>query len=780
MTERSPPDSQAATDPKPISCSRCRYRKIKCDKVGPPCCHCQKAGAECVFPGRVRAPRRKKQRVKARDSELLTRISRLESLLSKTNATSTLDGAGDELESLAKVIPSSAEYGRGTATIEPSETDSAPSIDLGRMRMDDRFADFVKVQESGERRVSKDFWPALSDEFQGLRQLLEDPGDSEDEVEGSTPGSGSWSTEARDASTEFIFGASSSQIDLASCYPSDIHRSILFHYYFSNVSPVCRILHKTTAFEHILSSAELIEQSTRRYKFLSIEACSFAMYFAVVTSMSDEDCRKYLNESRDTLVARFKRCTEVSLAEANFLNSMEIVTLQALTLYVTVLRTHDSSRSSWALVGLTVRLAHALNLHNDGDGSAFSAHEAEMRRRLWWFIIMLDMRASEDRCTEPVINADSHTTRMPHNMNDEDFALESTHQLPDKSAVTDMSFNLIAMDVSHTSHKMNFIPAKDGVSRLSFAEKHDIVKACISRIQNHYLAGCDLANKSNWILLIIGRLLILKLWSRLYYPLQSRASGPQNVPKTKTLRLMVETLEIQSALETNEVSAQFFWLFHTYVPWHALAIALAELCVQPNDPLADRAWQVINSRFKQWGELMPDGKNGMLWRPVRNLYKKAVAARERHATQAALPTQDPMSLDLTATNSDPQAPHTSSTPFPTFPNFTDLTWANDATGPSDFDTTTAATTTVPDPAQDLNLPQDFDTLYSLDSSNMSQQGAPGLEDQTAAPPINWDYWNEFICEAGAPASNTNDLPLGSSSTMFPENEGLTISAIMHG
>ena len=780
MSERPPPDTQGA-DPKPISCTRCRYRKIKCDKVGPPCCHCQKAGAECLFPDRVRAPRRKKQRAKARDSELLTRISRLESLLSKTNASKTLEDTGDEQESLAQVIPSSADYGRGTTTSEFSETESVPSVDLGRVRLDDRFADFVKVQESGERRVSKDFWPALSDEFQGLRQLLEDPGDSEDEVEGSTPGSGSGSTETRDASAEFILGASTSQIDLASCYPSDLHRSILFHYYFNNVSPVCRILHKTTAFEHVLSSADLIEKSTRRYKFHNIEACSFAMYFAVVTSMSDEECRKYLSESRDTLVARFKRCTEVSLAEANFLNSMEIVTLQAFTLYVTILRTHDSSRSSWALVGLVVRLAHALNLHNDGDGSAFGVHEAEMRRRLWWFIIMMDMRACEDRCTEPVVNADAHTTRMPHNLNDEDFALDSVDPLPDKSAVTDMSFSLIAMDMSHTSHKINFIPGRDGGSRLSFAEKHDIVKACIGRVQNHYLAGCDLAQKGNWILLMIGRLLILKLWSRLYYPLQSQATGPHNMSKAKTLRLMVETLEIQDALETNEVSAQFFWLFHTYVPWHALAIALAELCVEPNDPIADRAWQAINKRFKQWGELMPDGKNGMLWRPVRNLYKKAVAARARNtkvASRAPPPAQDPMLLDLNAMTSSPQA-QTRHTPSATPPNFSspsDLSWTNDVSAPSSFSAATA--TTTPNPPPDLTLPHDFDPSYPLDPTNIFQ-GMPGLEEQTADPSINWDFWNEFVYEAGAPASGTADFP-NPGGSVFPPDEGLTISALMHG
>jgi hypothetical protein len=48
------------------------------------------------------------------------------------------------------------------------------------------------------------------------------------------------------------------------------------------------------------------------------------------------------------------------------------------------------------MVAVVVRLAHMLDLYHDREGSQHTPFEAEMRRRLWWQIVLLDMRAAED------------------------------------------------------------------------------------------------------------------------------------------------------------------------------------------------------------------------------------------------------------------------------------------------------------------------------------------------------------------------------------------------
>jgi hypothetical protein len=309
------------------------------------------------------------------------------------------------------------------------------------------------------------------------------------------------------------------------------------------------------------------------------------------------------------------------------------------------LRSHDKSRSSWTLIGLAVRIAHGLGLHRDGAGLAHSAFEAEMRRRLWWELVILDMKASEDRGNEPMIAEHTFNTKIPCNLNDEDFGHDSQHPLPDRKGVTDMTFSLTCMDVSNTARKVNFVPPAAEHQPLTLQEKEELVKQCSDRIENHHLAGCDISNPHHWLLYMLGRLLILKLWSAIQYPLQSRQQ--EDPPRGQSLRTVVSLLEINDMIETHEAAARFTWYFTTYVPWHTLAVALAELCNETQGPLADRAWAVVEKCYNKYSDRVADTKEGMLWRPIKSLLKRAQAARQRahqpdKASQIALqPLVDP-------------------------------------------------------------------------------------------------------------------------------------------
>lgn len=75
--------ARASQARKPLSCTSCRQRKVKCDRSDP-CDQCLKLGIECIFPTRrIRAPRGRQDDLEPRDAELLRRISRLESMLVK-------------------------------------------------------------------------------------------------------------------------------------------------------------------------------------------------------------------------------------------------------------------------------------------------------------------------------------------------------------------------------------------------------------------------------------------------------------------------------------------------------------------------------------------------------------------------------------------------------------------------------------------------------------------------------------------------------------------------
>ena len=75
----------------------------------------------------------------------------------------------------------------------------------------------------------------------------------------------------------------------------------------------------------------------------------FAMYFAAVTSLGEEQCAQLFQQDRFKLVAQYKSATEIALTQADLLNTREVSTLKAFVLYL-VCYFHVSAVSNSALL----------------------------------------------------------------------------------------------------------------------------------------------------------------------------------------------------------------------------------------------------------------------------------------------------------------------------------------------------------------------------------------------------------------------------------------------
>lgn len=314
-----PPSAPAVWTPMPRSCNTCRQRKIKCDK-SQPCGACQRAGVQCVFPSRVRASRVKKGAGQARNSELLQRISRLENLVHKVEAQTGLTirelELGDQVHNNAPSVEGLIEVGSDVGIDEQNRS----------------------VRPVGDRYLGGDFWTSLSDEVEGLKQLLEHPEEDEEE---DLEDSKSNSMEPQQTTPPgYLFR--DHDLFAESDFPqlSDMHRLVLIKKYFTNVHLVCTILHEPTVNAALLG--DLIATGKPPPPDLGIFdmeprakiALTFSMYYAAIISMSNSDCLKFLGEDRESLLFRHRHYVESALNYADFINSMDMVPLQAFTIYL--------------------------------------------------------------------------------------------------------------------------------------------------------------------------------------------------------------------------------------------------------------------------------------------------------------------------------------------------------------------------------------------------------------------------------------------------------------
>ncbi|ROW07771.1 hypothetical protein VMCG_03388 [Cytospora schulzeri] len=690
---------QAGTDGGPValhalSCVNCRQRKVKCNKTYP-CPHCVKGGLECVFPTRKkdRAPRRNHNR------ELLTRLAKLEAIVGQVDQ--NLPGASARavtvppqsgLSSISSAVPEAIDS--SVAAAQPTITPAAFKAEHRNPQKRCPAAQPVSRDDPAAKYVSGEFWANLSSEVEGIKAALEQPSDDEDDSDGhdeTSPESVAQGHRLQSTSANYyvtspaMFGnaqAASAGEGLVHPAPEKMRR--LCETYFRNVDPLIKILHKPTveeAFYRFMSSP--VDNPLGR----ETEALFFAMYFAAVTSLQPEMCKALLGEDRGLLVVQFRQAAEYALARADYLNSTSLETLQAFTLYSTCLRNHAESRASWAMLALVLRLCQALGIHRDSDGLAFPPYEAEMRRRLWSQIIVLDVRAATDRGTEPMVRQEEYNTLPPTNLNDADFGPQTTVPLAQlaRKGTTDVTFSLCTYECStlflhihgprsrfsKAAHEMKttttntntntntttYTTAPKSLVHPQMSEE-DLVQR-IKRLEAQFTTPTPPPPHLHYqsaLAISVIRIASLTYWLSIQYPWQVRQPlikprvsrehmlqtavsimelktfGPASTTPTITFSSSTSSSSVPSAvargIDPAEYTERFVWWQDGYTQWHALAVALAELCVQTEGRLVERAWAVVDRVAPVFGDQVADARKGALWRPIRKLLRKA---RERRA-----------------------------------------------------------------------------------------------------------------------------------------------------
>ena len=117
---------QRRTPQQPLSCTHCRQRKIKCDKIHP-CSNCKRSGLVCVFPERVRHTKKTRDSSKAVNEELLRRLGKMEELIEKLKVEGR-DSDGNRLGPSQKSSPKTTQGEGGFSEDVPSLQQSGSDV----------------------------------------------------------------------------------------------------------------------------------------------------------------------------------------------------------------------------------------------------------------------------------------------------------------------------------------------------------------------------------------------------------------------------------------------------------------------------------------------------------------------------------------------------------------------------------------------------------------------------------------------------------------------------
>lgn len=487
------------------------------------------------------------------------------------------------------------------------------------------------VNDDRSRYVTNAFWTAMSDEIAEMRGLL-DPSDTEDEDEAVVPESERQSLSSHQA---FIFGYSSTMVDLRSLHPTPSQTFILWEIFKENVDPVVRVLHRPTARTILMNAVSNLDRLSK-----PAEALLFSMYLGAVVSCTPEQCQQLLDDDQQSLIKRYRFATEQSLARADLLNSNSLMCMQAFCLFLVFVHHCDDSRLVWSLVGLAIHLAQALGIHRDGPKFGLNPFDTEMRRRLWWQLTLLDNRSAEDHGTDPIFMEQRHDTKIPLNIDDEDIWPGMQVPPQEHMGATEMTFCLVRYELNSLSRRLNYSRSGYGHVRdmpeMSLDDQRRLIDETQQRLEERYLRHCNLDRPIHWVTFTVTKLILAKLRLMVQHYHTSGTGSPQTMLPELREQVFVTSIDMIESIHTLESTvhtARWGWLFRAHMQWQSVAFVLSELCARPQGPHVERAWTAIESVYHE-----EPGKNthqkGMLWKSLRHLMSRAKAIR---AQPQALP-----------------------------------------------------------------------------------------------------------------------------------------------
>ncbi|EEA27260.1 hypothetical protein TMatcc_004455 [Talaromyces marneffei ATCC 18224] len=622
-----PNGSSAAGGLKAHACVLCQRRKVKCDRQEP-CISCVKARVDCEYREPLPPRRRKKK-----DSEgtLAARVRHYEYALQKAGVdVSSLDA--DKPLHLSASNTLEAENIQGTptsrghlSTISDTPSENTPGQGPGRL-----------VSRRGRSLyLDNHLWNSVSHELQDVNDILTE----DDPVRSAEPRI----QNGEEFNSSFLFGGGKPRQTLTHLHPNTIQIFQLWNTFLDGINPLTKIVHVPTLQQQILNAASDLQSLSPE-----MEALMFSIYSSALLCMQVDEVQKYFKESKTTLLARYRQCAQQALVNAGVLGTSELMVLQAFVLFILSVRLVYNRHILWSLTGICIRIAQRIGLHKDGSKLGLSVFETEMRRRIWWNLIVVDATIGH------MAGCESHMlpladTKLPSNINDSALDPDMKEIPKESSGPTEMFFCLMSYELGVWLAKQAKTKTSsfDGFweflssTAISIEQKDIMIDEIEQLFERKYISHCDSSIALHFVTFMVAKSAPTRSRLRVHHPRQYQEKGQPLPPAERDLLLDLcfRLLEYGDLVFRSRKVQKFYWYLDFHFPWEALIVMLSVLRYHTTGQEVAKAWKLMDVLFKRQQKSMARRKRSPLHLAVANLAIKAWSA---HVTEAERSQVDPL------------------------------------------------------------------------------------------------------------------------------------------
>lgn len=268
--------------------------------------------------------------------------------------------------------------------------------------------------------------------------------------------------------------------------------------------------------------------------------------------------------------------------------------------------------ASWILNGVVIRIAQKMGLHRDGELLGLKPFETEMRRRLWWQIIMVDAKYA-------MLSGLSHTllprgwdTKEPKNISDEDLGPSATEPIQDREGPTEMILvlivyriakNLISLPGVETILLLNELDSTmggSGPNREKVQEYRRVIRD-LNKDLDELVAKFSAPDAGP--LHMMARLLKDHLMGKLTALTNPPAEGPEWGTEvfdhtSNAFKLAVDTTRHSVEQYKMAIYPGWDWFSRLHFQLDVFAYLVGQLCHRTTGQIVDRAWEVVEEVYQ--------------------------------------------------------------------------------------------------------------------------------------------------------------------------------------
>lgn len=308
-------------------------------------------------------------------------------------------------------------------------------------------------------------------------------------------------------------------------------------------------------------------------------------------------------------------------------------------------------RAVWNLTGILIRNGQRLGLHKNDQTAGLTAFEIEMRRRIWFQILLLDIMAAQTVGTSSSMSFLLQPTVDPLNVNDSDLHPDMQRLPEDSEGATEMMFCRLRLKIFGWFHQLHSekpasstsegIPnMASGIWPAEMANDMDKKERMIDKIEQQVeldlLRYCDPLDPVHYLTTFVARLIVTKMkFAALHPRRQAEGAVISQQLKDQLFRLALRVIQYDNAAHGEKMMQRFLWHSHAHFQWSCFMHILDDLKERNLGPEADTAWEEVDKVYRFRPEITQGRKLKLpLYMAVHKVLLISWSHREHAAAQA--------------------------------------------------------------------------------------------------------------------------------------------------